>query len=103
MDVNAATEDVSEATTAASGSAESTETLFVKVPVADPPTAATIETVAVAPDANDGIFAVTVLDAAVTVPPLEAVPEVKVTPAGRVSVATMLVAVDGPSFLMEMR
>jgi hypothetical protein len=101
MLVATAIEVVSEAVTAASGSAESTETLFDTVPVAEAPTVATMVTVAVAPDAKDGMLAVTVFDALVTVPPLDAVPEVKVTPVGSVSVATMLVAVEGPLFLIE--
>ena len=101
MLVSAAMEVVSEDVTAASGSAESTETLFVTLPVAEVPTAATMVTVAVAPDANDGMFAVTVFDALVTDPLLDAVPEENVTPVGNVSVATMLVAVEGPLFLIE--
>ena len=99
--VGAAIDVVSEAVTAVSGSAVSTETLFVTVPVAVVPTAAMMVTVAVAPDANDGMLEVTVLDELVTVPLLLAVPDENVTPAGNVSVATILVAVDGPLFLIE--
>jgi beta-lactamase class A len=101
MLVGAATEVESEAVTAASGSAESTETPLVTVPVVDALTAAMIVTVAVAPDASDGIFAVAELVPPVTVPPFVEVPEENVTPVGSVSVATILVAVDGPLFLID--
>ena len=91
-----ATDVVSVARTAASGSAVSTETLFVKVPEAVEPTAATMVTVAVAPEASDGMVAVAVPPEPFTVPLFVEVPEVNVTPVGSVLVATIFVAVDGP-------
>ena len=84
-----------------------TVTVFVTLPGVDAGAVARIVTTVVSPGAKVGMLTLALLfEPAATVPaavePMSDVPEIKVTPDGRVSTTLTDVAVDGPLFVTFM-